>query len=614
MDDHGALAPCLEVKQRPVHTYTHRSLSRVGRHDSSFRFRSSHLFNTSMLFVYWPRPRTSCLLYLAFLYLATKQEVTMRVHFHRSILIFCFYFSVSAGLLTTLSSSQKLDDGKDLRSNLSILLTTGFFPGHLYPITALGEELVRRGHNVSLCATVMEGSHLLPDLPHSYGINFISAGEDNLTQADYDRVIKHGGLENASLSYVWKFIETAQWPSTKIRAKIDEIGANQFDVIVVDGSVSPVGVYYSKLGKRVLILSPLFVYLDATSGYPSTASAACNSDGFCFLNRLCDLMQGPLLRLFQRVTFRAIESIDEKYSRVLNGADILSGIGIQIPLILTTAFGFEYAKTRYPLTEYVGPLMMSSFPPLEDNLVEWLSTKPNRSVIYVGMGATGFITTSIAQVIIDGILDTDFSAVWALPMSDQAVLEGLTDIDKDRFFISKWIPRQTLFKHPTLVMTILHCGMNSVQESLYNGLPVLCIPHGFDHFEIAGRLEHVIVGIPLYSMMELFENGKHFLASKITQVIRTLTDSKEYVERAEKMRKIYVFAGGAERASDLVEFYAEVGYDHLIPAYVKYEWSWVQYYNLDVYSLLSLLTFILLYSLYRLIKYCYCCRKKPKTD
>ena len=219
----------------------------------------------------------------------------------------------------------------------------------------------------------------------------------------------------------------------------------------------------------------------------------------------------------------------------------------------------------------------------------------------------------MAQVIINGILATDFSAVWALPMSDQAVLEGV-DIDQDRFFISKWIPRQTLFKHPTLVMTILHCAMNSVQESLYNSLPMVCVPHGFDHFDVATRVASAQVGIPLYSMMEALRQGKAFSSENVTNAIKTITETEKYSKQANKLSKIFLFAGGARRASDLVEFYAEVGYDHLIPAYAKYEWSWVQYYNLDVYSLLSLLTFLLIYSAYRLIKCCCkCCWKKPKN-
>jgi hypothetical protein len=140
-------------------------------------------------------------------------------------------------------------------------MVTGYFPGHLYPITALGEELVKRGHNVSLCATVMEGSDLLPDLPHSYGINFISAGPDNLTQAAYERIVR--GFDQ-SVTNLSRMISIAQWPMIKIRSKIDEIGADQFDFIISDFSVNAIGIYYAKLEKKTMIFSPLFVHMDAT--------------------------------------------------------------------------------------------------------------------------------------------------------------------------------------------------------------------------------------------------------------------------------------------------------------------------------------------------------------
>ena len=69
---------------------------------------------------------------------------------------------------------------------LSILMIANFFPSHLYPILSLGEELVRRGHNVTLCTTIMEGSRVIPSLPEKLGINILSAGADDLTQKDYD--------------------------------------------------------------------------------------------------------------------------------------------------------------------------------------------------------------------------------------------------------------------------------------------------------------------------------------------------------------------------------------------------------------------------------------------
>ena len=508
------------------------------------------------------------------------------------------------------TSSQKDPHDPVVNQRLSILMATGFFPGHLYPITALGEELVKRGHNVSLCATVMEGSDLLPALPHSYGINFISAGPDNLTQADYEKTVRSFDNDTTSVFHLSRMISIAQWPMIKIRSKIDEIGADQFDFIISDFSVNAVGIYYAKLKKKVMIMSPLFVHMDATlPQWPSPVVATGLSDNLTFFSRAANLLADTFLRLFQGQVFWGLTSVDSAFEKVLKDIHYYGYIGINIPFVIASSFGLEYAKTSYPLTEYVGPLIMSSFTPLEDQLVEWLDNKPNRSVIYIGMGATGFITTPIARVLIDGILATDFSAVWALPMSDQAVLEGV-DIDRDRFFISKWIPRQTLFKHPKLVMTILHCAMNSVQESLYNALPMICVPHGFDHFDVATRVASAEVGIPLYSITDSLIHGKEFTSENVTNIIKIITENGKYSEQAKKLKRIFQFAGGTKRAADLVEFYAEVGYDHLIPAHAKYEWSWVHYYNLDVYCLLSLLSLLLIYSTYRITKCCCrCCHR-----
>ena len=536
------------------------------------------------------------------------------------VFLFCSYCTlILVNLPATHSSSRAADSdtttGNASGKGLSILMLTGYFPGHLMPITALGEELVKRGHNVSLCATVMEGSNLLPDLPQSYGINFISAGPDNLTQSDYDGMVR--GFHNVSILHMRHFVAIAQWPMIKIRKKVEEIGAENFDMIISDFSVNVAGVYFARLGRKVMIVSPLFVHADATiPEWPSPAIATSLSDDLTFLSRLVNLIASSLLRAFQTTVFGSgIKHLDKSYGEVLgDDVSVYHYIGIRIPLVIASMFGFEYPKTRYPMTHYVGPLMMDTFSPLEEELTDWLDKKTNKSVIYVGFGATGFITAHMASMIIDGILATDFSAVWAVPMSDQAVLNDV-EIDKERFFISKWIPRQTLFKQPKLAMTILHCAMNSVQESLYNGLPVMCVPHAFDHYDVATRVASAKVGIPLYSVLDFLTQGRVFTSENVTINIKTINETRVYREEAEKIKKIFKFAGGSKRAADLVEFYTAVGYDHLVPAYIKYEWNWVQYYNLDVYCLLALLGFLIVYVFYKSLKCC-CkclCSKANKT-
>ena len=48
--------------------------------------------------------------------------------------------------------------------------------------------------------------------------------------------------------------------------------------------------------------------------------------------------------------------------------------------------------------------------------------------------------------------------------------------------------------------------------------------------------------------------------------------------------------------------YEEVGYDHLVLAYAEYQWSWVQYYTVDVWSVLVVTTAGIVLTSYALIR------------
>ena len=99
----------------------------------------------------------------------------------------------------------------------------------------------------------------------------------------------------------------------KIRSKVDQIGVDQFDFIISDVSVNPVGVYYAKLGKKVMIVSPLFVHLDATiPQWPSPAISTALSDNLTFLSRAGNALVHILLRAFQDHVFGKV-NLDEAF-------------------------------------------------------------------------------------------------------------------------------------------------------------------------------------------------------------------------------------------------------------------------------------------------------------
>ena len=115
---------------------------------------------------------------------------------------------------------------------LSILMISGFFPSHLYSMLGLGEELTKRGHNVTLCTTIMEGSIVVPTLPEKLGINFLSAGADNLTKKDFDYVMSL--FETPGWDIIRDFVLPApwQWSSFKVLQKVMETNMDDFDILV----------------------------------------------------------------------------------------------------------------------------------------------------------------------------------------------------------------------------------------------------------------------------------------------------------------------------------------------------------------------------------------------
>ena len=497
---------------------------------------------------------------------------------------------------------------------LSILMTTGFFTGHLYPMLSLGEELIRRGHNVTLCTTIMKGSPVIPSLPEKLGIRVLSAGADNLTQKDYDYVMSLFQSPGWDLIRDYMLPAPWQWTVFKVLQKLTEVGVDDYDIIVSELSTLPVGTYLARKGNKVVILSSLLPLMTDASmpewPSPIVGLEADITDDMTFPDRLRNYLLGLIVKPFSGLAYgdRIYRKIAD-YQKIMEDVDFTSDAGIRIPMLITTVMGFEYPKASHPLTHYVGPILMSSPPPIDEQLGSWLSAKQEKSVVYISMGTTAFISAEMAKAFVEGILPTGYHIVWSLRKSNHNVLKDI-QVERERFYIENWVSQQSLLKHPAVAIAILHCGMNGLQETLFHAIPVICIPYAFDQYELAARLSAFGAGIWL--------SRSTLTAQQITNAVTTISEMEEYFEQARKIRKMHLFAGGAKAAVDLVEFYSDVGYDHLIPAYAKYGWSWVQYYNFDVHCLLLFLSCLLLYCSYKLLRCCCrlcCCRnKKHKVE
>ena len=496
--------------------------------------------------------------------------------------------------------------------SLSVFIISSFYSGHKIPLLAVGEELVSRGHVVSFLTTEVNGSNLVPDIPRELGMHFISAGPDPRTKLEYEKIIYNlmGSSPMEQLSVVFMLCRDH---TVHLRVACDQLNISEWDIVIADVVATNLIRYLDfKWGVKIILSTAVaadFASIDSPWPSPSVQCIDC-TENMPFWQRFITALiyNNPLTRYIMTLWSKQFmtENDEVLWNRV--SQDPLNHFLPDEfhPSLMYTAVGVDYARPHYPGVHMVGPVLRRSIPPLDSDLETWLSKKKFGKVVYISMGTTALVTESMAKGLVEGILATDYSAVWSLRESNQNILKGL-EIDFSRFYVASWVSQVAIFRHEAIGLSILHGGTGGIHEALYFQVPIICIPFWYDQFSWANKIRDQGLGVVI--------QAKDVSAERVTESICEI-ERGDYKERAVRVSKILRQAGGSTRAADLVEFYAEVGYDHLVPAYIKYRWSWVQYYNADVYVVLlsvlvtaGLVVWRLILCLVRVA----CCRSGAKT-
>lgn len=493
---------------------------------------------------------------------------------------------------------------------LTVLLVSVPSTGHLNPVLALGEELVRRGHNVTLCLTNdPKFTESIKAKVARIGVKLISVGQSRLKTAMGENTGK-GAISSGALKF-----PSVLGSEAEIMLKFMEsfIEQNGVDVVISDHFLIPAIVCASTRYQIPMIIMSstlqLMPHMYPSWPWPGMISGAV-SDNLTFKQRLFVPFERTLMTLFVNyIMIPAHLNIFTNFCPNLTLRYSSTASGTHLPQIIPSVIGVEYPRTISPLTHYVGPVLTKSPDPLPTDLQAWLSEKNDHSVIYISMGSHMPMSEKLGAAIVNGIAETQYSAVWALKNSTLLETNGIK-LDRSKFFVTSWAPQLTLLGHKAIRMVILHGGANGVHEALYNEVPIILLPQFGDQMSLAGRITRNKFGVHIPS--------ENLSSSSISDAIKEI-DNGDYVNNIQRLKKIFVQAGGVERAADLVEHYKDVGYSHLVPAYAKYNWNWIQYYNIDVYLLLVTLLGLALYASFRCCKCtynrcCICFQSKEKAD
>nr|ACJ72158.1 UGT1 [Pueraria montana var. lobata] len=131
------------------------------------------------------------------------------------------------------------------------------------------------------------------------------------------------------------------------------------------------------------------------------------------------------------------------------------------------------------------------------DIMEWLDSRDEGSVIYVCFGSRTFLTSSQMEVLTRGLELSGVNFILSVRVPDERHVAkehgkvpcGFSDRVRGRgFIIEGWAPQLVILSHRAVGAFLTHCGWNSVLEGLVSGVVMLTWPMGADQYTNAKLL------------------------------------------------------------------------------------------------------------------------------
>lgn len=393
-------------------------------------------------------------------------------------------------------------------------------PGHLNPMTALARHLQARNHEVVFLYSKTAAG--LPFVP--------PPGKDHLKESMPEMSKLKG--EDASSFTMRALMTEIEFILKTMPAMIRATGV---DALLIDPAR-----FYAELGAMQLGVPYIHVsnalHLDYTGytplclyGWPhltTPAALARNREGVAqYVKRLQSCNAG--IRAYA-------ESAELKIDWEDPGSTLSPLASItQVP----RAFDFESSHWP-PQFHHTGPFHDGKGREKLDFPWERLTGEP---LIYASMGTILNGRADVFRTIVAALTKHKDSQV-VLSIGDQLDPEQIGPVPSNAIIVKR-APQLELLKQTAICIT--HAGLNTVLESLAQGVPQIAIPVAFDQPGVAARIAHKKTGV-VTSLDNL--TADHLL----TLLNEVLTNST-YRDNARHLQKAIAEANGLSVAADLVE-------------------------------------------------------------
>lgn len=401
--------------------------------------------------------------------------------------------------------------------------------GHLYPLTALGRELVRRGHEV----TVFQ----IPDvatLVQAAGLGFCEIGRSAFAAGTLRTLdMQQSKLQGfAALRFVYQ--RFAQNAAMLLRDAPQAIRAAGIDALLVDQAELAGGTVAERLHlpfiNAIVTLPftrdpsvPFFCFHDATGR--GVVARARNAWGNSRVERLGTRNRAQINEA--RRSWRLLpQRRDEDFYSPL--AQIT-----QVPQ------EFDFPERHLPPTfYYAGPFLDPGgrravhFP--------WERVDSTRQLVFVSMGTLQNGVERVFRLVAEACADLPVQLVISLGGGlSRARLGALSGSP----IVVDYAPQLELLRKAALA--VFHGGLNTALESLACGVPMVALPVTIDQPGVGARIKRTHTGISI--PVQRLSTG-----SLRAAIAKVLTDPS-YRQNAQRLQSQIARANGVELAANLIE-------------------------------------------------------------
>ena len=374
--------------------------------------------------------------------------------------------------------------------------------GHTNPTLGVVRELIARGHEVRYCsyepmrgAIEPTGAQFVPCDAYDAQITF--------SEADNARVGKDLAFSTELIVNMTLALDDAM---------LTEMRAFAPDVIVGDSMAFWAKLLAQKLGVPFV---------------SSTTTFAFNKESAKVMKQT---PQGLFSLLFALPKInKSLDRLRKKGYAVKSVLDIIANDARTDTIVYTSPEFQPCAETFSDRYAFVGPILRPITQPLE---------KSSQPTLYISLGSVDNQHPDFYRSCLAAFLGAPYRVI--LSVGERTDISALGDIPSS-CIVAPHVDQMAVLAASDVFLT--HCGMNSVSEALWYGVPLVLFPQTPEQRGIANRVHQLGAG--------------RFLESDAPAAIRVAVDGvlrdKSIRAAAGKIAESFLRCGGAKAAADKIE-------------------------------------------------------------